>query len=169
MRDEVDRIQQQWRLSRPDLDVGPAGVFLRIMRISRLVHQHADAALAEHGVDRAGFEVLSVIVRAGRPVPPAQIADDLHLTRAGITKRVRQIEAAGLIVRYPHGQDGRSVMLDVTERGRAVVAPALEAIQRLESSWLAELPAEDQAVLEPALRRLLATLQSSSVDVGGTG
>ncbi|HWS36462.1 MAG TPA: MarR family transcriptional regulator, partial [Actinoplanes sp.] len=160
MRDEVDEIQEQWRRTRPGLDVGPAGVFLRIMRISRLVHQHADTALAGHDIDRAGFEVLSVIVRAGEPVPPARIADELRLTRAGVTKRLRPLEAAGLIERRPHGQDGRSVTLGVTERGRAVVTPALEAIQRLESAWLAELPAGDQAALEPVLRRLLATLDS---------
>ncbi|GAA1651496.1 MarR family winged helix-turn-helix transcriptional regulator [Actinoplanes couchii] len=160
MRDEVDEIQEQWRHSRPELDVGPAGVFLRIMRISRLAHRHADEALAAHGIDRAGFEVLSVIVRAGRPVSPARIADELHLTRAGVTKRLRPLETAGLIGRHPHGRDGRSVLLDVTDSGRAVVAPALDTIQRLESSWLSSLPAGDHAALEPALRRLLASLQS---------
>ncbi|GIF13416.1 MarR family winged helix-turn-helix transcriptional regulator [Actinoplanes teichomyceticus] len=158
MTDEVDELQAQWRHSRPGLDVGPAGVFQRVLRIARLTDTLTDAALAGHGIDRAGFEVLSLLVRSGAAVSPARIADALRITRAAVTKRLRQVEAAGLARRRPHGHDGRSAVIEVTAKGRAAVHPALETVSSLEASWLATLPAADRAALEPALRRLLATL-----------
>lgn len=162
MTDWVDRVQEQWQRTHPGLDVEPAGVFLRILRISRLMQSLSDEVLAGHGLDRAGFEVLSVLVRAGEPVAPTRIAAELRITGAGMTKRLRQVEAAGLVRRRPHGRDGRSVLIEITDRGREVMIPALQAVQARESSWLAALPDADRAALEPALRSLLAVLEPPS-------
>lgn len=158
MTDEVDIAQAQWRHSRPDLATELPGALLRIMRIAGLARGLTDDALAGHGLDRAGFDVLAVLVRAGEPVPPARIAGELHLTRAAVTKRLRQIEAQGLIERRPHDQDGRSVTIEPTARGRALMDPALDEVLRLETSWLAKLPAGEQAALDRGLRSLLAVL-----------
>ncbi|MEV6344270.1 MarR family transcriptional regulator [Actinoplanes sp. NPDC051851] len=158
MTDEVDEAQARWRLSRPEIGDRLPGAFVRILRINNLVRGLTDTALSGYGVDRAGFEVLAVLARAGEPVSPARIADELHLTRAAVTKRLRQVEATEMVRRRPHHQDGRSVVIELTGRGSATVFPALDEIVRLENAWLGELPETDRAALDTGLRRLLAVL-----------
>ncbi|MCE3555800.1 MarR family transcriptional regulator [Pseudonocardia sp. RS11V-5] len=158
MDDWVDEVQAQWRRSRPEVDPEPAGVFLRVLRVARLVERLTGEALEEFGVDRAGFEVLSVLARTDTPVSPTRIATELQLTGAGTTKRLRQVEAAGLVRRRPNAQDGRSVDIELTEQGQAVIAPAIDSIHTLEASWLDDLSAPDRDALVSGLRTVLGAL-----------
>jgi hypothetical protein len=64
MRDQVDEILDQWRARRPDLDVEPAAIVLRIDRLERLLQAEVDNALGALGLTRWRFAVLSALRRA---------------------------------------------------------------------------------------------------------
>ena len=74
-----------------------------------------------------------------------------------MSQTVCELEAEGLIERHPDAHDGRRTQVALTPRGRA----ALEADRNARDSWLAqeiaELSAEDQAILRQSVR-LLARL-----------
>jgi DNA-binding MarR family transcriptional regulator len=45
-----------------------------------------------------------------------------------VTNAATRLEAAGLVVRRPHPQDGRAVLVELTEEGRALTAKATDEL-----------------------------------------
>ena len=73
----------------------------------------------------------------------------------GMTKRLKRLEAGGLIHRTPSREDGRSSDVALTAKGRRVVEEAVAAHVRNESRMLEGLDAADRATLAKLLRKLL--------------
>ena len=74
---------------------------------------------AAGGLPLGEAEVLMATrVRGDAPTTPADLRTQFNLTSAGITKRIDQVEAKGLIERRPHPTDRRSVTLHLTAEGQ---------------------------------------------------
>jgi DNA-binding MarR family transcriptional regulator len=67
--------------------------------------------------------VLLTFSRAGA-LPLGKMGQRLQVHPTSVTSIVDRLEAAGLVVRRPHPQDGRAVLAEITEAGRAVVEAA---------------------------------------------
>ena len=65
MRDSVDKVIDDWRELRPDLDASPIGVVARLRRVRSHFDQELEALFAEHGLSLADFEVLATLRRLG--------------------------------------------------------------------------------------------------------
>jgi DNA-binding MarR family transcriptional regulator len=52
----------------------------------------------------------------------------LQVHPASVTNAATRLEAAGLAVRRPHPQDGRAVLVEITDAGREVAARATEQL-----------------------------------------
>ena len=61
--DGVDRLTEQWRHERPDLDTTAMAVFGRIYRLARISGDEVEQAYAEFGIGRAEFDVLATLRR----------------------------------------------------------------------------------------------------------
>jgi DNA-binding MarR family transcriptional regulator len=159
--DHIDRILQQWRRERPDLDTSPIGLFGRLFRASQL----ADVALAE-GLDRyelqtGWFDLLAALRRAGAPyeLNPTQLMETTMLSSGGMTKRVDRLVEAGLVERTPDPGDRRGVLVRLTRRGKKTIDRALAAHLANEERLLRALTPADRADFERLLRALLAELE----------
>lgn len=72
------------------------------------------------GVTSSFIHVLDVVVnrtQQGEDVRISDISETLNLTRPGITRTVKQMEAQGYLTKVPDPSDGRVTHLKVTERG----------------------------------------------------
>lgn len=72
------------------------------------------------GVTSSFIHVLDAVVslrNKGQDVRISDISETLGLTRPGITRTVKQMEAQGYLVKEPDPNDGRVTHLKVTERG----------------------------------------------------
>jgi hypothetical protein len=65
--DHVDRLLEQWRRQRPDLDPAPMGVVGRIMRAARALEREIQATFATYDLQLGEFDVLATLRRAGPP------------------------------------------------------------------------------------------------------
>lgn len=75
------------------------------------------------GVTSSTIHVLDTVVdlqSRGHDVRISDISESLDLTRPGITRTVKQMEAQGYLEKIPDPADGRVVHLQVTERGMAL-------------------------------------------------
>ncbi|BCW89403.1 hypothetical protein sos41_25660 [Alphaproteobacteria bacterium SO-S41] len=156
--DPIDRIIQQWSDQRPDLDLLPMAVFGRINRFAALAGRAIEARLQAHltgGV--AEFDVLAALRRAGPPfaLTPSDLARSLMLSPAGMTSRLDRLEGQGLIERRADPADRRSMLAALTDKGRAAVDAAVEGHVANEAALLAPLSAEEQALFDGLLRKLL--------------
>ena len=118
--DAVDRITDQWRHERPDLDPAPMGVIGRISRIGALVQRELDQVFAEHDLTGADFDVLATLRRAGAPyrLTPGELSRSTMVTTGGMTKRLDRLEATGMIRREPDPHDRRGKLIALTAKGR---------------------------------------------------
>ena len=80
----------------------------------------------------AQWEALRYLARANRfSRTPAALAQYLGSTRGTVSQTLIALEAKGYVEKHPSGRDGRSVDLDLTAAGRAVVGQdALRAFGR---------------------------------------
>src|ERR1700760_4543339 len=127
--DGVDRIIEQWRTERPELDTGAMAIFGRIFRLARNGGEATEHAYAAYGIGRAEFDVLATLRRSGEPyrLSPGALAASMMLSSGGTTARLDRLEKAGLVERSPSPTDRRGVLVRLTPRGVAIVDQAVGA------------------------------------------
>jgi DNA-binding MarR family transcriptional regulator len=111
-----------------------------VARLSRLV----DAALRPSGVSLPHYRLLSFL--ADGVHAPTQLADQLTISRAGVSSLIDRLEQQGLVTRTPHERDGRRQSCHLTEEGRELLAGLEGAIDVRLRSVAVHLDAEDRAV-----------------------
>jgi len=160
-RDHVDRVQEQWRVERPDLDPTPQGVIGRLHRLAAHLHDELVAVYREHGLGEGDFDVLASLRRTGSPyeLPAGELAEHTMITTGGMTKRLDRLEQNGLIERRVDPDDARIRRVRLTERGREVIDAAFGDHMRNEARLLAELPASDRMALQRILRDWLLRVE----------
>ena len=79
------------------------------------------------------------------------MGERLQVHPTSVTSIVDRLEAAGHVVRRRHPEDGRAVLAEITESGRAVVEQATAELVNAEFA-LAEVPAADLRELSALLR-----------------
>ncbi len=155
--DGVDRIIEQWRRERPDLETTAMAVFGRIYRLARIAGDEGENAYAEFGIGRAEFDVLATLRRSGRPfeLSPGALAASMMLSTGGTTARLDRLEKGGLAERRPSPEDRRSVLVRLTPKGRDVVDRAVAAGLARQQSLLSHLSPAQQHRLADLLREAL--------------
>jgi DNA-binding MarR family transcriptional regulator len=111
---------------------------------------------AESGLTGPQGSALSVLVFGGETTP-GRLAAIEQVSAPSISRLVKELEATGLVRRRVDPADGRGVLLEPTEKGRALLDRARDLRLGRLTAALAALPAEDRAVLARAAR-LLADL-----------
>jgi DNA-binding MarR family transcriptional regulator len=159
-RDALDRILEQWRAERPDLDCSPMGIIGRISQLQREVNLAQRATFARHGLDVPSFDVLAALRRAGPPyqLTPTELMRTALVTSGAITQRLDRLEERGLITRERSRDDGRAVVVSLTDAGREALDAALPDHLDTERKLLDGLSDDDREQLAGLLRRLLVTL-----------
>jgi DNA-binding MarR family transcriptional regulator len=122
---------------------------LSVMRLSRRMRQERSSTLSPTQI-----AVLATLERHG-PMTLGEIAAHERVQPPSMTRVISHLADAGLVARSPHPTDGRQVIADVTEAGRAL----LEADRRRRDEWLAERLAELSDVEITALRRAAPILE----------
>lgn len=159
--DAVDRILEQWRQARPDLDVSAMGP---IGRLSRIFHHNArqmGKTFAGHGLNAAGFDVLATLRRAGPPyaLSPGELMASMMITSGTMTNRIDQLAKQGLVTRTIDPNDARRAVVKLTQQGFDLIDAAVADHVKTQKALLAVLSEEEIAALDRGLRKLLAAAE----------
>jgi DNA-binding MarR family transcriptional regulator len=121
--DPIDEAARQWAL-RWD-GVPQMHAVTSLMRVQQLVLAQLDDILRPHGLTFARYEALVLLTfsRAGS-LPLGKMGERLQVHPTSITSIIDRLESAGLVVRRRHPEDGRAVLAEITDAGRAVVEAA---------------------------------------------
>ena len=121
--DPIDEAARQWGLRWDAVDQMHAVTSL--MRVQQIVLGQLDELLRPHGLSFARYEALVLLTfsRAGS-LPLGKMGERLQVHATSVTSLVDRLEAAGLVVRRRHPDDGRAVLAEITEAGRGVVEAA---------------------------------------------
>jgi len=154
------RAVEQWRKERPDLDVSPMAVLGALSEAANLSRERLATVFARFGLQSGEFDVLATLRRSGAPyaLTPTALYEATMVTSGAITARLDRLEKAGLISRAPHPADRRGVIVQLTERGKALIDEAVTAHVANEHRILAGLTPEEREVLAGLLAKLVGSL-----------
>ncbi|MBI3452958.1 MAG: MarR family transcriptional regulator [Rhodospirillales bacterium] len=159
--DGVDRILAQWNRERPDLDVAPMGLIGRIKRLSLHLSREMDKTFAAHGLNGASFDVLATLRRSGPPyrLSPGDLLATMMITSGTMTHRIDLLEKAGLVKRIHNPDDGRSVIIALTDKGFSIIDAAVTAHVKTQTALTSDLPAKDRAILDELLSKFMGRFE----------
>lgn len=161
--DHVDRLRAQWARELPDLDTEPMGILGRASRLTNLHRISMEETFGKFGLDRGEFDVIATLRRSGPPyrLTPTQIYTSLMISSGGLTHRLDRLEKAGLIRREKSEQDGRSMLVALTEAGIGRVEEACRAHVAKGFAFLEALDAKERRQLADLLRKLLLGIEGN--------
>lgn len=156
--DPIDEAARQWGERWPGVPAMHAVTSL--MRVQQLVLARLDAILKPHGLTFARYEALVLLVFSSRgSLPLGKMGERLQVHPTSVTSIVRRLEADRLVVRRPHPDDGRGVLAEITDAGRARVERATQDL--VSSGFALETMTEDQLA---ELSRLLRPVRRAAGD-----
>ncbi len=160
--DRVDRIQAQWAIERPEIDVTPQAVIGRLHRLAAALTAELVPVFERHGLGEGEFDVLAALRRSGTPfeLAPSDLAIHTMVTSGAATKRIDRLVAAGLVERRPGERDARTRIVALTSRGRQVIDAAFADHMDNEARLVGLLDDADREALEGILRRWLGAIGS---------
>ena len=145
--------------------------WLRMLEVhTRLVELMEADMRRDCGVPLVWYDVMIKIwVRPDHRIRMAELAEQALLSRSWLTRRVAQLEEAGLVARTGAGDDGRGVFAELTPVG-------LETFSRMEESharsinthFSAHVSQEEARVMAAAFARISAASEATWRASSGT-
>ena len=161
-RDHIDKFLDEVSADLPsDLDLTVEGIVDRIGGIHRRIKWMHDETLDQLDLTMSDWHVLNSLRWAGEPYrrKAGELARRAELTSGAMTSRLDALEKEGLVRRLRDPDDRRSVLVELTEKGRQKHEQGL-GIQGAKEALLAEaLTAQEKEQLNGLLRRVMITLE----------
>lgn len=157
--DPVEASRQHWRQRGWDDAADGVAAVVSAMRGWQILLGRANDALRSFGLTFARYQVLGLLVR-GERLPLGQVGARLWITPGTVTSSVDRLEAAGLIRRLPHPDDGRTVLAEITDEGRQTFEGAVAA---LNEQLFSDLP-----LTADELHQLVVLMNKIRADAGDT-
>ncbi|MBO9519998.1 MAG: MarR family transcriptional regulator [Nocardioidaceae bacterium] len=121
--DPIDEAARQWALRWEG--VPQMHAVTSLMRVQQLVLGRLDGILKPHGLTFARYEALVLLTfSSAGSLPLGKMGERLQVHPTSITSIIDRLESAGLVVRRRHPDDGRAVLAEITDEGRALVQQA---------------------------------------------
>lgn len=157
----VDEIATAWERERPGTPVSSIGIVTPLWRLAKLLGDDRRRVLARAGVDAATLDLLSVLRRAGSPytLTTRDLARRSLITAGAISQRVARAERAGLVSRRSGEGRARTVLVQLTDEGHALVESTVDQVLSREAELLTGLTEPQQSALSDLLRTLLHDVQ----------
>jgi DNA-binding MarR family transcriptional regulator len=130
------------------------------MHAARIYEAALSRIAARHGMSYRDIYLLMTLRRAGRPLTPTELLDELSITMAAITKRIDRLVETGHVQRRRDPDDGRSVHIELTASGQRLVDDDIRTNRQAEFLVVAdEFSPDESAQLTSLLHRLLVRLE----------
>lgn len=158
--DRLDRLSRQWREAGIDMDISPWQIWGRITRLQEIFLASIQPALSSRHLNFKEFQTLAALVLSGPPYEtnPNALGKFNLLTSGGLTNLLTRMERDAYITRRPDPNDGRGVIVQLTEKGRAAFDAAVRQENEIEHKLLGTLSPEERLVLATLLRKLLQAI-----------
>jgi DNA-binding MarR family transcriptional regulator len=125
-------------------------------RLARHLERARRAAFSASDLELWEFDVLSALRRAGAPyqLSPKALLQQTLVSSGTMTNRIDRLVERSLVERRTDPNDGRGILVVMTERGRDRVDSAISLLLQGESELLDGLSQADQDRLSGLLRKL---------------
>jgi MarR family transcriptional regulator for hemolysin len=129
----------------------------------KAIRAYFEAALAEAGATLATWVVLYGVERGGWD-NQRNLANDLRIEGATLTRHLDRMERDGLITRMRDPNDRRQMRVELTPEGHEVFRRLKSVAQRTGRRAMTGVSADDQAHLRRILERIRANVGGDHAD-----
>jgi len=161
--DETGGCPASWRFPTPDgndLALEHFPTFLLVVVSTHLFRTVTNAYLRLYGVKLPEWRVLATVARWSCISMP-DLCLRSNMDKALISRTVKSLGAARLIVRRPDPTHGKRQILFITPAGKRVFERILPTAQRSQADLLARLTRAERVALYSALEKLLGVKPSA--------
>jgi len=134
-----------------------------IRQIVRAVDLHSHRILEACGLTGPQLTTLAQVARIG-PTTPTAIARAVHLSQGTVTGILQRLERQDLILRRPGDRDRRTVTIEVTAAGRAILDRAPSLLQDRFRSELGSLAEWERMQILATLQRVAGLMGAERLD-----
>jgi DNA-binding MarR family transcriptional regulator len=165
--DPAEASYRHWLTQGWDESADGVAAVISVMRTWQILLTRANALLRPLGLTFARYQVLGLL-RSRHPLTLGQVGTSLWITPGTVTSSVDRLEASGFIKRLPHPTDGRTVLVEITPKGRKVVE---KAVNLLNDGLFSALPlsAQESAQLVKLMNKVRADAGDVVGPAGGGG
>src|SRR5947209_12418040 len=114
----------------PDVAPSTVALWLLATRAGRLTEAFTREVLAEQGIEGTEFSILVFLLLSSGPrrTTMSDLANAVVLSQPGTTRALQRSERNGTIRKLPDPADGRSLVIELTRKGRKVVETAMRVL-----------------------------------------
>ena len=145
------------------IDLDAARLVLLLHRVTNVVVYDLESTVHRPaGWSWAAFRSLFVLWLAG-PLESNRVAELTGMSRQAVSSLTKTLEQEGMIERQTSADDGRAVILALTDRGRRRLEAAYRDHNRREAQWASALDVGERATLTALLSKLAGAGQQDWV------
>jgi len=143
------------------VDLTVEGIVDRINGVNWRIRRMLDETLEQQGLTSGDWRVLSALRWQGKPYrrSAGDLARRAELTSGTMTSRLDHLEREGLVRRFRDPDDRRSVLVELTEKGRRRHDQAIGVQAEKEALLARALSDAEMEQLNSLLRRVMITLE----------
>jgi DNA-binding MarR family transcriptional regulator len=161
----VVRVPPDFTEEFPDGDPTAAEVVATLIRAGQSLYDELDRGMqASFGVPESVLQCLAVIDGAERPLTPSEISERTFHSSATMTSLLDALEREGWARRAPNPDDRRSVLVEITDEGKALADRFLPGVRRVERVIVEDLTAAERSRLMAILAKILAATARVSAE-----
>ena len=160
--DHVGWVHAQWKREMPEIGLEGSRILGRARRITLVSRETIEAVFARHRLDAGEFDVLATLRRSGEPfaLRPTELYRAMMISSGGLTDRLNRLEAKGLVRRRESDEDKRSLMVELTAKGRSTIEAAFREDMAAENELVAGLTAPERNELARLLEKLALHMEA---------
>ena len=144
------------RLSHMNLDFQAMAVTSNLFRAASAVRNHLErTVLAATGISWTAFVVLWV-TWIWEPIETRQIAEEGGFSKATLTGVLNTLEGRGYLTREKSKEDGRLVLVSLTDSGRKLMDSLFPEFNRQEQKISSVVDSKNQTLFADMLRAITA-------------
>ncbi len=163
--DSIARVIAGWDATKPELEVEPIAVTARLARLQAIVSARLETVFARFGLRGGDFAVIATLVRLDVPsVSQRTLGSELGLSAGTVSLRIDRLVTRGLAEREPDPDDGRGILVSLTDRGRELFDACAPEHLANAQELLAGLDEPERELLGQLLGKLLYTLEDHGPD-----
>jgi DNA-binding MarR family transcriptional regulator len=162
------RVEADFAKEFPGSDALSAECYINLCHTGdRLLAEINRRAKSSFDLSASAVAVLAIVDGATEPITPSLIAERAIVSSASATSVLDTLEKRGLLVRRPHPDDGRKLVIELTDAGRAIIDQVLPGIHTLETRVMSVLTPAERAQLMRLLSKVHASAASVATETPG--
>ena len=138
-------------------------VIAALRRITRAIDLHSRGLMQQIGLTAPQLAALQAIARL-QPMTGGALAKSIHLSQATLTGILTRLESRNLVSRARDNSDRRTVVIELTADGRAVLEGAPSLLQDRFRRELLRLHEWERTQMLATLQRIASMMDAEEID-----